>query len=194
MIPNRSFPARYSRNVVLLAAALVLPSCAWLNSDPKAEKKEEALQAANAPQAAEAEKKPKPLALIGRIHSYNKEQQFVIVQAYAKMPPLQNVVMISQAKDQSRVNLNPTGESQGQFFAADVRNGVPNLGDAVFFRNLAEEQTTTPTPSTANPQSITKPQPPAAVAAPAPQARPAVAAPQPPVAPVAPDTVLPPAR
>jgi len=120
----------------------ILPSCTWLNTAPGELPKEkvEESNVKNKSLSEDAKKKSvekakRSLRLVGRVYSINENEKFAVVQGYGKLPDLESSVMVSRARDRSEVNLKPTGEQIGQFFTADVRNGFPKVGDAVFYRS-----------------------------------------------------------
>ncbi|MEI6605154.1 MAG: hypothetical protein WCP35_07580 [Verrucomicrobiota bacterium] len=97
-----------------LLACLALVSCSWLGI---------------------GKKKPDPPAptasLVGRIASIPADRRFVLIQSYGKWNVATGTILISRGSDGNSANLLATGETLGQFAAADVQSGSFNVGDAV---------------------------------------------------------------
>ncbi|MEI8039531.1 MAG: hypothetical protein WCJ14_14190, partial [Verrucomicrobiota bacterium] len=104
-----------------------LPACSWWHSHPSAKKPDQPAPAA-----------PK---LIGRVASIPADKRFVLIQRYGTGKIEVGTVLTTRGPDERTANLLVTGESLGQFTAADVQSGLLDIGDAVYSRHV-------PTPAT----------------------------------------------
>jgi hypothetical protein len=138
-----------SPSLPLLAglAGLALAGCAWLGLGKKTAPDDQANQ-------------PK---LVGRIASIPSDRRFVLIQSYGKWAVETGSVLVSRGLEARTANLLATGESLGQFAAADVQSGTLEVGDAVFLP---------PTPAKNAPPLAPNPPPPKASAPPNPAAKP----------------------
>lgn len=84
--------------------------------------------------------------LIGRIASVPADGGFVLIQAYgsAKIPA--GTVLTSRGGEKRSANLLVTGESLGQFTAADLRNGHALVGDGVYSHSAPKAAESAPDP------------------------------------------------
>ncbi|KAB2642880.1 MAG: hypothetical protein DVB26_01250 [Verrucomicrobia bacterium] len=99
-----------------LLACLALVSCSW----PGWWKKKPSPQPL-----------PPTATLVGRIASIPADRRFVLIQSYGKWNVATGTTLISRDPDGRSANLLATGETLGQFAAADVQSGSLAVGDAV---------------------------------------------------------------
>ena len=125
----------FLRLAALLGAALALSSCGVFKSRKPAETKDK-------PQS-EAPK------LIGRIASIPADKRFVLIQSYEKWNVETGTILTTRGPDDRTANLLATGESLGQFAAADLQSGLVEVGDAVYSRHVPK-----PTAPPAEPDTI----------------------------------------
>ena len=90
--------------------------------------------------------------LIGRIASVPAEGGFVLIQNFgaAKLPS--GTVLTSRGEEDRNANLLVTGESLGQFTAADIRSGQVLTGDGVYSHHV-------PKPEPAAKPAVSSPEP-----------------------------------
>ena len=74
-------------------------------------------------------------ALVGRVASVPKGQDFVLLQAYGTWSVPPGTPVFSAGPDGRVANLLPSGERMGQFLAADLRDGRVEVGDGVYYRS-----------------------------------------------------------
>lgn len=117
----------------LLATAFLLPLllCACSLSTPEAEEKDK-------------KTKVEPPKLVGRIASIPASRKFVLIQSYGKWTIPAGSILTSEGPDGRAANLLATGETLGQYAAADIQSGTLEVGDGVHFRPPAPQ----PTPET----------------------------------------------
>ena len=117
---------------VLLAAfsCLILSSCA-------------STQPAKPEPAKTMEEGPK---LVGRVASIPAERRFVLIQSYGKWTIESGRILTTRGPDVRAANLRTTGETLGEFAAADLQSGTVEVGDAVYSQHIAKpaEMLTTP--------------------------------------------------
>lgn len=115
---------------------LVLSSCGML-------KNEETEEPAEKPKSEAPE-------LVGRIASIPADKRFVLIQSYGKWNIATGTILTTRGPDERTANLLATGESLGQFAAADLQSGTVEVGDAVYSRHVPKPDkpnpTTEPTP------------------------------------------------
>ena len=106
----------------LCFAALALTACGAFKrekpEDPKDKAKSEA---------------PK---LVGRIASIPANKRFVLIQCYEKWNVETGTILTTRGPDERSANLRATGETLGQFAAADLQSGAVEVGDAVYSRHV----------------------------------------------------------
>lgn len=108
------------------------------------------------PKSEEKTDKPKPAEapkLIGRIASIPRDKSFVLIQSYGKWNVPPGTILTTRGPEHRTANLLATGESLGEFAAADLQSGSLEIGDAVFSSHVpkpAENEAANPT--TAPPQ------------------------------------------
>ena len=98
------------------------------------------------PKAKPATEAPK---LIGRIASIPADKRFVLVQSYGNLTVVAGTIFTTRGPEGRTANLLATGESLGQFSAADVQSGHVKVGDAVYSRHVPP-----PTPPPSAPETI----------------------------------------
>jgi hypothetical protein len=128
-------PARF-----LGLATLALASCGVFKAD-KAEKTDQPEE----PTKSEAPK------LIGRIASIPAHRRYVLIQSYEKWKVEAGTILTTRGPDDRTANLLATGESLGQFAAADLQSGLVEVGDAVYSRHVPKPPTPAESPTPAGP-------------------------------------------
>jgi hypothetical protein len=128
---------------ILAIAMLALPACGWFkgkNQDPPKDP-------------------PSPSApeLVGRIASIPPEKRFVLIQSYGKWNVSTGTILTTRGAENRSANLLVTGESLGQFAAADLRSGSVEVGDAVYSRHVPKPDE--PSESSATPAASSPPLP-----------------------------------
>jgi hypothetical protein len=141
-------PARF-----FALAALALAGCGVFKADntDKAEKNSESTKS-------EAPK------LVGRIASIPAHRRFVLIQSYEKWNVEAGTILTTRGPEARTANLLATGESLGQFAAADLQSGLVEVGDAVYSRHVPKppppaESTTPAVPATEIPLELPENQP-----------------------------------
>jgi hypothetical protein len=117
---------------VLLAAfsCLIISSCA-------------STQTAKPEPAKTVEEGPK---LVGRVAAIPADRSFVLIQSYGKWTIESGRILTTRGPDDRAANLRTTGETLGEFAAADLQSGTVEVGDAVYSQHIAKpaEMLTTP--------------------------------------------------
>jgi hypothetical protein len=117
---------------VLLAAfsCLIISSCA-------------STQTAKPEPAKTVEEGPK---LVGRVAAIPADRRFVLIQSYGKWTIESGRILTTRGPDDRAANLRTTGETLGEFAAADLQSGTVEVGDAVYSQHIAKpaEMLTTP--------------------------------------------------
>jgi len=102
--------------------------------------------------AQEKTKKPETTStaprLIGKVASIPAGKRFVLIQSFGKWNIETGSILTSRGEDERTANLLATGESLGEFAAADVQSGTIEVGDGVYSRHVP-----TPPPPTETPQA-----------------------------------------
>lgn len=124
---------------ILLATSLCLYSCA--PSQPKKPGAE-----GNKPSAVE------PPKLVGRIATIPADKRFVLIQSYGKWTVESGQILTTRGPDERTANLRTTGESLGEFAAADLQAGTVEVGDAVYSQHLVKAPNLSITPELPEPQ------------------------------------------
>jgi hypothetical protein len=99
-----------------------------------------------------------PPQLVGRIASIPADKRFVLIQSYGKWNVETGSILTTQGADNRAANLLATGESLGEFAAADLRSGTVILGDAVYSRPQPKSAELLTTPEVPKPQVTVKSQ------------------------------------
>jgi hypothetical protein len=73
--------------------------------------------------------------LVGRIASIPADKRFVLIQSYGTWKIEPGTVLTTRGPEERSANLLVTGESLGQFAAADLQSGTVDIGDAVYSRH-----------------------------------------------------------
>jgi hypothetical protein len=89
--------------------------------------------------------------LVGRIASIPADKRFVLIQSYGSWKIGQGELLTTRGPEERSANLLVTGESLGQFAAADLQSGAVEVGDAVYSRHTPKPQESV-TPIPAEPQ------------------------------------------
>lgn len=126
------------------------------------------LIAACAPAPAELktadEKKPSAPGpeLVGRVATVPADKRFVLIQSYGPWKVETGSVLTTRGPDERAANLRATGETLGEFAAADLQSGSIQVGDAVYRQPVikpSETATTAEAPpnqGTASPGNLQK--------------------------------------
>jgi hypothetical protein len=103
---------------VLLLCCIFLPACGFLKKGKP------------------DDEKPKPAAegpkLVGRIASVPADKRFVLIQSYGKWEVGSGRILTTRGFEDRTANLRTTGETLGEFAAADLQSGTVAVGDAVY--------------------------------------------------------------
>jgi hypothetical protein len=96
--------------------------------------------------------------LVGRIASIPADKCFVLIQSYGKWNVETGAILTTRGTDNQSANLRVTGESLGQFAAADLQSGTLEVGDAVYSRHVPKpsEPPGDPNPNTENSEPNTE--------------------------------------
>ncbi len=118
-------------SVLLLALiGICISSCAALKLNKSEAKKEDIPK--------EKTEAPK---LVGRIASIPRDKRFVLIQSYGKWTVDTGSILTTRGPDDRSANLLATGESLGEFAAADLQSGLVEVGDAVYSRHVPKPVT-----------------------------------------------------
>jgi len=120
--PGQTGTMRFRPMLPLTVIALCLASCALAKS-----KKTDHTKEKSAPEA------PK---LVGRIASIPADKRFVLIQSYGSWKIDAGTILTTRGPEDRTANLLATGESLGQFAAADLQSGLVEVGDAVYSRHV----------------------------------------------------------
>ena len=115
-----------STTLIIASFLVCFPSCAALKA-LKVGKKQEEPPKTTLPEA------PK---LVGRIASVPADKRFVLIQSYGKWDIETGSILTTRGTDNRAANLLATGESLGEFAAADLQSGLVEVGDAVYSRHI----------------------------------------------------------
>ena len=132
--------AMKSRLVIFTASVsvLLLAACASGGGKPAKEEK---------PPAAEGPK------LVGRIASVPADRRFVLIQSYGEWTAATGAILTTRGPEERTANLRTTGESLGDFAAADLQSGTVEVGDAVYSQHLPKPPPAIGSPEAAEGQS-----------------------------------------
>lgn len=75
-------------------------------------------------------------SLVGRIASIPADKRFVLIQSYESSKIEVGTILTTRGSENRTANLVATGESLGQFAAADLQSGSVEIGDAVYSRHV----------------------------------------------------------
>lgn len=129
---------------IIACALIVLPGCALHGEKDKA--KTDTPEPSNDPK------------LVGVIASIPADRKFVLIQSYGKWKVETGTILTTRGAEHRSANLVVTGETLGQFAAADLQSGSVERGDAVYSRHTpkpvepAAEAPPTEGPTTADPE------------------------------------------
>lgn len=107
----------------LLAASICVCSCATQPDKPEEKENNTVV------------KGPK---LVGRIASIPADKRFVLIQSYGKWEVESGRILTTRGPDERTANLRTTGESLGEFAAADLQSGSVEVGDAVYSQHIVK--------------------------------------------------------
>jgi hypothetical protein len=93
--------------------------------------------------------------LIGRIASIPADKRFVLIQRYGKWKVETGKTLTTRGPEDRTANLLATGESLGEFAAADLQSGRVEVGDAVYSQHVAKP-VEPPAPATNPPSDAPK--------------------------------------
>ncbi len=99
---------------------------------------------------------PEGPKLIGRIASIPPERKFVLIQSYGKWNVETGSILTTRGPEERTANLLATGESLGEFAAADIQSGQIEVGDAVYSRHIPKSSTLLITPESPENQTTTE--------------------------------------
>ena len=127
-----------SISAILLIASIPFfcPSCADLKPKKADAKKEETPKT----------KPPEAPKLVGKIASIPADKRFVLIQSYGKWEVDTGSILTTRGTEERSANLLATGESLGEFAAADIQSGQVEVGDAVYSRHLPKPASLLTTP------------------------------------------------
>src|SRR6187551_2030753 len=109
---------------VLFAALFVVCSCG--STKPKKPKEETKKPVTEGPK------------LVGRIASIPADKRFVLIQSYGKWEVESGRILTTRGPEERTANLRTTGESLGEFAAADLQSGTVEVGDAVYSQHTVK--------------------------------------------------------
>jgi hypothetical protein len=122
------------RIVTAIAAAglcLALQACA---PKPKPDEEKPPSKPSQAPQ------------IIGRIATIPPGKRFVLIQSYGPWKMQPGTILTTRGPESRSANLRVTGESLGQFAAADLQSGEVEVGDPVYSRHVPKPPAPEPAP------------------------------------------------
>lgn len=100
--------------------------------------------------------KPTPVVegpkLVGRIASIPADKRFVLIQSYGKWEVESGRILTTRGLDDRTANLRTTGETLGEFAAADLQSGTVEVGDAVYSQHVPKPVQPPTTPESQQPQ------------------------------------------
>ena len=97
-------------------------------------------------------KPPEAPKLVGRIASIPADKRFVLIQSYGNWKIDPGTILTTRGPEDRTANLLATGESLGQFAAADLQSGLVEVGDAVYSRHVPK-----PVPPASEPAASSEP-------------------------------------
>lgn len=133
---------------ILLLCCIFIPACGLLKKEKP------------------ADEKPTPVAegpkLVGRIASVPADRRFVLIQSYGKWEVESGRILTTRGLEDRTANLRTTGETLGEFAAADLQSGTVEVGDAVYSQHVPKPVQVPTTPESPLPQAELPANPPAA--------------------------------
>lgn len=115
-------------------------------------------QSTPADPAAKTAPKPQAPKLVGRVASIPADKRFVLIQSYGKWDVDTGAILTTRGPEDRSANLLATGESLGEFAAADLQSGRVEVGDAVYSRHVPKPSELLTTPETAEVQPRVAPE------------------------------------
>jgi len=116
---------KFTPRFILACSILLLPACGtWKSSEKTKEDDKKPAQVSKAP------------LLVGKIASMPADKRFVLIQSYGKWNIDTGSILTTRGPDERTANLLATGESLGEFAAADVQSGTVEVGDGVYSRHV----------------------------------------------------------
>lgn len=91
--------------------------------------------------------------LVGRVATIPADKRFVLIQSYGKWNVETDQILTTRGPNDRMANLRTTGESLGEFAAADLQSGQVEVGDAVYFQPIPKPVITPVTPEPPQNQS-----------------------------------------
>jgi hypothetical protein len=131
--------------LMIACASAAVCSCADPKSTPAAP-------------AAKTAEKPQAPKLVGRVASIPADKRFVLIQSYGKWDVETGAILTTRGPEDRSANLLATGESLGEFAAADLQSGRVEVGDAVYSRHVPKPSEWLTTPETAEVQPLAPPE------------------------------------
>lgn len=132
---------------LLVCACFILTNCGATKAPEKAKEEEKKLaKVLSAPR------------LVGRIASMPADRRFVLIQSYGKWTVVSGSILTTRGPNDRTANLLATGESLGEFAAADVQSGTVELGDGVYSRHIPKPASVTDGAQIPEPQEIALPE------------------------------------
>ena len=122
MLERAGEPWRYSGMRMLLVPLLALLSSCFLFKS-----KEELPE----------DSKTKP-RLVGRVAQIPSGSDFLLIESYGTWEVPDGGLLSGVGTEGRTSNLVATGEKLGQFAAADIRSGLAKIGDSVYYRPIAD--------------------------------------------------------
>ena len=90
--------------------------------------------------------------LVGRIASIPADKRFVLIQSYGNWVVESGRILTTRGPDERTANLRITGETLGEFTAADLQSGSVGVGDAVYSQHVVKPQPLLTSPEVLQPQ------------------------------------------
>jgi hypothetical protein len=84
--------------------------------------------------------------LVGKIASIPADKRFVLIQSYGKWELAAGAILTTRGPDERTANLRVTGETLGEFAAADLQSGTLEKGDAVYSQAIPPPPIPSPAP------------------------------------------------
>ena len=101
--------------------ALLLPSCSLFRSEEEI-----------------PDESPTKPRLVGRVAQIPSGSDFLLIESYGAWDVPDGGLLSGVGTEGRTSNLVATGEKLGQYAAADIRSGVAKIGDSVYYRPIAD--------------------------------------------------------
>jgi hypothetical protein len=85
-----------------------------------------------------------PPKLVGRVATVPSDRRFVLIQSYGAWKVPIGTILTTRGGEERSANLLVTGETMGQYAAADLQSGEVLTGDAVYSRDFAPQSSAAP--------------------------------------------------